>query len=79
VEVFRQVLHNERVIMEISKPEIKFNVHEELFKKYLRVLKLARTPTREEFLKIASVAALGVALIGLIGFAIYEFMLVMPH
>jgi protein transport protein SEC61 subunit gamma-like protein len=57
--------------MEISKPDIKINVHEELFRKYLRVLKLARTPTREEFTKIATVAAAGVLLIGLIGFIIY--------
>jgi protein transport protein SEC61 subunit gamma-like protein len=46
-------------------------VHEELFRKYFRVLKLARTPTREEFTKIATVAAAGVLLIGLIGFIIY--------
>ena len=36
-----------------------------------RVLKLARTPTREEFTKIATVAAAGVLLVGLIGFIIY--------
>ncbi len=59
--------------MEISKPDIKVNVHEELFRKYFRVLKLARTPTREEFTKIATVAAAGVLLIGLIGFIIYLF------
>jgi protein transport protein SEC61 subunit gamma and related proteins len=58
--------------MEISKPELKTDIiHEELFRKYLRVLKLARTPTREEFTKIATVAAAGVLLVGLIGFVIY--------
>ncbi|MFY9750389.1 MAG: protein translocase SEC61 complex subunit gamma [Methanoregula sp.] len=57
--------------MEISKPDIKVDVHEELFRKYFRVLKLARTPTREEFTKIATVAAAGILLIGLIGFIIY--------
>jgi protein transport protein SEC61 subunit gamma-like protein len=57
--------------MEISKPDIKIDVHEELFRKYLRVLKLARTPTREEFSKIATVAAAGVLVVGLIGFVIY--------
>ena len=57
--------------MEISKPELKTDViHEELFRKYLRVLKLARTPTREEFTKIATVAAAGVLLVGMIGFII---------
>jgi protein transport protein SEC61 subunit gamma-like protein len=58
--------------MEISKPDFKTDVlHEELFRKYLRVLKLARTPTRDEFIKIATVAAAGVLVVGLIGFIIY--------
>ena len=57
--------------MEIAKPDLKVNVHEEFFRKYMRVLKLARTPTREEFSKIAVVAAAGVLLIGLVGFILY--------
>ncbi len=57
--------------MEIVKPDIKFDVNEELFRKYWRVLKLARTPTKEEFQKIALVAAVGVLIVGLIGFLIY--------
>ncbi len=61
--------------MEIAKPDIKVNVQEEFFRKYLRVLKLARTPTREEFTKIALVAAAGVLIIGLLGFFIYEMFL----
>jgi protein transport protein SEC61 subunit gamma-like protein len=65
--------------MEISKPDFKVNIlHEELFRKYLRVLKLARTPTREEFTKIATVAAAGVLVVGLIGFVIYEFFILLP-
>ena len=57
--------------MEISKPDFKTDaIHEELVRKYWRVLKLARTPTREEFTKIATVAAAGVLLIGLIVFVI---------
>ena len=55
-----------------------FKIEEELFKKYWRVLKLARTPTRDEFSKIAIVAAAGIALIGIVGFVIYEIMLVLP-
>jgi len=55
-----------------------FKIEEELFHKYWRVLKLARTPTREEFQKIALVAAAGVLLIGLIGFLILTFMGVLP-
>ncbi len=54
-----------------------FQLNEDLFKKYWRVLKLARTPTREEFSKIAIVATAGMLLIGLIGFIIYELMLTM--
>ena len=56
----------------------KINVNEELFRKYWRVLKLARTPTRDEFQKIALVAAAGIAIIGMIGFIIYEMMMVFP-
>jgi protein transport protein SEC61 subunit gamma-like protein len=55
------------------------NINEELFKKYWRVLKLARTPSRDEFSKIALVAAIGIGLIGLIGFIVYELMLVAPN
>ena len=46
-------------------------MQEEFFRKYLRVLKLARTPTTEEFTKIAIVAAAGVLLIGLVGFLLF--------
>jgi len=65
--------------MELPKPDFKINVHEELFRKYIRVLKLARTPTRDEFTKIAMVAAAGILLVGLIGFVIYELFLILPH
>ncbi len=58
--------------MEISKPDFKTDtIREELVRKYWRVLKLARTPTREEFTKIATVAAAGVLVVGLVGFLIY--------
>jgi len=50
------------------------NINEEVFKKYLRVLKLARTPTRDEFNKIAIVAAIGILIVGMIGFLLYEIM-----
>ena len=64
--------------MEIPKPELKIDLHEELLRKYLRVLKLARTPTREEYSKIAIVAAAGVLVIVLLGFIIYEIFLIFP-
>jgi len=64
---------------EFKKPSLKgLNLNEELFRKYIRVLKLARTPTKEEFSKIALVAGIGILFIGLIGFMIYEFMLILP-
>ena len=52
-----------------------FNIEEEIFHKYWRVIKLARTPTRDEFTKIALVAAAGILIIGLIGFLVYVMML----
>lgn len=64
--------------MEIAKPDVKFNVNEELFRKYWRILKLARTPTRDEFRKIALVAAAGVLIVGVIGFLIYIGMIPLP-
>jgi len=52
-----------------------FNIEEEVFHKYWRVIKLARTPTRDEFTKIALVAAAGILIVGLIGFLVYVMML----
>ncbi|MDR3102552.1 MAG: protein translocase SEC61 complex subunit gamma [Methanocalculaceae archaeon] len=43
----------------------------EFFHKYLRVLKLARRPSKDEFFKISAVAAAGIAIIGILGFGIY--------
>jgi len=51
-----------------------FKIEEEVFHKYWRVIKLARTPTRDEFTKIALVAAAGILIVGLIGFLIYVMM-----
>ncbi len=59
-------------------PKLDINLNEELFRKYMRILKLARFPSRDEYTKIALVAAAGVVLIGIIGFAIYELFLVLP-
>jgi protein transport protein SEC61 subunit gamma-like protein len=54
-------------------------IEEELFNKYWRVIKLARTPTRNEYSKIALVAAVGIFLIGLIGFIVFLILNVMPQ
>ncbi|MGC9514734.1 protein translocase SEC61 complex subunit gamma [Methanocrinis sp.] len=48
------------------------------YKDYLRVLKLARKPTREEFLMISKISILGIALIGMLGFIIYVFLTELP-
>ncbi|HEY9205527.1 MAG TPA: protein translocase SEC61 complex subunit gamma [Candidatus Methanoperedens sp.] len=45
---------------------------------YLRVLKLTRKPSREEFTVIAKVAGAGILLIGFIGFVIYLLISVLP-
>ncbi|HJJ69776.1 MAG TPA: protein translocase SEC61 complex subunit gamma [Methanocorpusculum sp.] len=55
----------------MKKPEITKESVSEFFRKYIRVLKLARTPTKSEFWKISAVSALGIALIGVLGFLIY--------
>ncbi len=45
---------------------------------YIRVLKLTRKPTREEFNVIAKVAGAGILLVGFIGFLIYLLITVLP-
>jgi len=47
-------------------------------KEYIRILKLAKRPKREEFLKISKIAGAAMALIGTIGFSIYLLMAVLP-
>ena len=48
-------------------------------KEYIRVLKLARKPDREEFTMIAKVSMAGIALIGLMGFLIYVLLTQLPQ
>ena len=45
---------------------------------YTRVLKLASTPSWEEFSRVALVAGAGIALIGTVGFLIFLLMDVVP-
>jgi protein transport protein SEC61 subunit gamma-like protein len=45
---------------------------------YVRVLKLARKPSREEFTMIAKVAIAGMGIIGGIGFVIYALLTELP-
>jgi protein transport protein SEC61 subunit gamma-like protein len=46
---------------------------------YLRILKLARKPTRKEFLTVAKVAAIGIIAIGALGFIFYVMMELVPQ
>ncbi|MCI4339325.1 MAG: protein translocase SEC61 complex subunit gamma [Thermoplasmata archaeon] len=41
--------------------------------KYGRILRMARRPTQEEYVKVLEVTALGAVLIGMTGFVIYIF------
>jgi protein transport protein SEC61 subunit gamma and related proteins len=59
-------------------PKINLNLNEELFRKYWRVLKLARFPKRDEYTKIAMVAAAGVLVIGMLGFIVYLLFVYLP-
>ncbi|KAB7514731.1 protein translocase SEC61 complex subunit gamma [Halosegnis rubeus] len=45
---------------------------------YVRVLKLASTPSWEEFSRVALIAGAGVALVGLLGFVIFLLMSFVP-
>lgn len=45
---------------------------------YIRVLKLARKPTKEEFMMIGKVSITGISLIGMIGFIIYALLTEIP-
>ena len=45
---------------------------------YIRVLKLASTPAWDEFSKVATIAGLGILLVGFIGFIIFAIMTFVP-
>ena len=44
---------------------------------YVRVLKMATTPTREEFMQVAKIAGLGILFVGFIGFLIGTIMMLL--
>ena len=43
----------------------------ETFRRYMRVLHVARKPSREEFITTGKMSALGIFIIGMIGFVIF--------
>ncbi len=42
--------------------------------KYSRILRMAKKPTRDEYLKVVLITGVGIVLLGLIGFFIYLIM-----
>jgi protein transport protein SEC61 subunit gamma-like protein len=58
--------------------ELNSNIGQTL-RSYLRVLKLTKKPSREEFLTIAKVAGLGILAIGFVGFIIYVLLVELPR
>lgn len=57
----------------------KSNKFKAKLEEYFRILKLARKPSKEEYLQIAKISAIGILLIGSIGFFIYLGMGVLPQ
>jgi protein transport protein SEC61 subunit gamma-like protein len=47
--------------------------------KYGRVIRMARKPTPEEFRKAATISAIGIAILGAMGFIIYYLMTFIPQ
>ncbi|AUX08850.1 Preprotein translocase subunit Sss1 [Halalkaliarchaeum sp. AArc-CO] len=45
---------------------------------YIRVLKLASTPTWGEFIQVSKIAGAGILLVGFIGFLIFAIMSLLP-
>lgn len=45
---------------------------------YVRVLKLASTPSSDEFLQVSKIAGAGILLIGFIGFLMFAIMSLLP-
>jgi len=43
----------------------------ETFRRYRRVLQVARKPSKDEYLGASKICALGIVVIGVIGFAIF--------
>ena len=46
--------------------------------KYGRIMRMARTPSKDEYVKTVYITAAGILLIGFVGFAIWWLMTVLP-
>ena len=49
-----------------------------VFSRYSRIMRMARTPSRDEYKKTLGITALGIVLLGAIGFAIMWLMTYLP-
>ena len=47
--------------------------------KYRRILQMAHTPDKEEYLKTAKISALGILILGLVGFVVMWIMTYLPE
>ena len=67
---------------ELDKKNISENINAEnishILRSYLRVLKLTKKPSKEEFLTIAKVAGAGIIAVGVLGFIEYVLLDVLP-
>ena len=63
----------EKLAVAIAAMEVPFDLAS-----YVRVLKLASTPSWEEFSQISKVAGAGILLVGLLGFLIFVVMTLLP-
>lgn len=50
----------------------------EKIKNYIRVLKLVKRPTREDYLDAVRICSIGALIIGIIGFIIYLITIILP-
>lgn len=62
----------------LNTDKININLRQSL-KSYLRVMKLTKKPSRDEFLTIAKVAGAGILAAGFVGFVIYILMTEIPQ
>jgi protein transport protein SEC61 subunit gamma-like protein len=67
-----------KYLAEFDLNKLNSNINKTL-KTYIRVLKLTKKPSREEFLMISKVAGLGILAIGLMGFIIFVLLVEMPQ
>lgn len=50
----------------------------EKIKSYIRVLKLVKRPTKEDYLDALRICSIGIVLIGIIGFILYLITIILP-